>query len=349
MQAIGVSQYGPASNFETRQIPLPSPPKGRDLLIQVKALSVNPIDTKIRAGKYDDAPDYYNHVPHPFHVIAPEAAGIVASVGPDVEYFQPGDEVVYVSAPTRQGAASEYHLVDERTVGHKPKSLDFVEAAVMPLTYGTAFEMAERLNIHEGEQAGILIINGAGGVGSVATQLARYVLRLPVVVATASRPDTKEWVKKNGATHVIDHRGDLKAQIDALGLEVPIKYIFILASTEQYLSVASDICAPLGKICSIVQSSVNFYGTQFLSKSLTFAWCWLGTRGYHDYDREAQHVMMENLAKYIDEGKIHSTLTKKMRLTAEGLKTAHELIESKRTIGKIALGVDEEGEGEAFA
>jgi len=127
------------------------------------------------------------------------------------------------------------------------------------------------------------------------------------------------------------------------------RYIFILASTEQYLSVASDICAPLGKICSIVQSSVNFYGTQFLSKSLTFAWCWLGSRGYHHHDQEAQHVMLEKLAKDIDEGKIHTTLTKRMKLTAKGLITAHELIESKKTVGKIGLGVDEEGEGQLFA
>jgi NADPH:quinone reductase-like Zn-dependent oxidoreductase len=122
-----------------------------------------------------------------------------------------------------------------------------------------------------------------------------------------------------------------------------------LSSTEQYLSVAADICAPLGKICSIVQSSVNFYGTQFLSKSLTFAWCWLGSRGYHDYDRDTQHVMMESMSKNIDEGKIHTTLTKRMKLTTDGLRTAHELIESKRTIGKIGLGVDEEGETKAFA
>jgi len=307
---------------------------------------VNPIDAKIRAGTYDDAPDYYAHVPTQFHIIAPEASGIVTAIGPDVQYFAPGDHVFYVGAPVRQGAAAEYQIVDERTVGHKPASLDFVEAACMPLTYGTAWEMAERLDIHDSEQAGILIINGAGGVGSVATQLARYVLRLPVVVATASRPETKAWVLKNGATHVVDHRGDLKAQIAELDLDVPIKYIFILASTEQYLSVAADICQPLGKICSIVQSPVNFYGTQFLSKSLTFAWCWLGTRGYHHFDREVQHVMMENLAKYIDEGKIHCTLTRRMKLTREGLEKAHELIESKSTIGKIGLGVDE---GRAFA
>jgi NADPH:quinone reductase-like Zn-dependent oxidoreductase len=127
------------------------------------------------------------------------------------------------------------------------------------------------------------------------------------------------------------------------------RYIFILASTEQYLSVASDICAPLGKICSIVQSSVNFYGTQFLSKSLTFAWCWLGSRGYWDYDRGAQHVMMEKLTSWIDEGKIHCHLTRRLRLTVDGLRTAHELIETKTTIGKIGLGVDESGEGQTFA
>ncbi|KAE9372830.1 GroES-like protein [Stipitochalara longipes BDJ] len=225
MQAIGVSKYGPPSNFETRLVPLPGQPTGRDILVQVKAISVNPIDTKIRAGTYDDAPDYYDHVPRPFHIIAPEAAGVVISIGPDVQYFQPGAQVFYVGAPTRQGASAEYQFVDERTVGHKPKTLDFVEAAVMPLTYGTAWEMAERLDISVGEQAGILIINGAGGVGSVATQLARYVLRLPVVVATASRHNTNAWVTKNGATHVIDHRRDLKAQIAELSLDIPIKQV----------------------------------------------------------------------------------------------------------------------------
>ncbi|RDW65141.1 hypothetical protein BP5796_09833 [Coleophoma crateriformis] len=349
MQAIGVTQYGPPSNLQTRQVPLPGQPKGRDLLVLIKAISVNPIDTKIRAGKYDDAPDYYDHVPRPFHIIAPEGAGVVISVGPEVKYFQSGDSVFFATIPTRQGGAAEYELMDERTVGHKPKSLDFMEASVLPLTFGTAWEMAKMQDIQVGEQTGTLIINGAGGVGSVATQLARYVYRLPVVVATASRPETKEWVKKNGATHIIDHRKDLKKQIDELGLDVPIKYIFILSSTEQYLSVASDICEPLGKICSIVQSSVNFYGTQFLSKSLTFAWCWLGTRQYHHHNREEQHAMMEELSKYIDEGKIHCTLTKRLRLTAEGLRTAHEQIESKKTIGKISLGVDEEGEGKPFA
>ncbi len=126
------------------------------------------------------------------------------------------------------------------------------------------------------------------------------------------------------------------------------RYIFITHSTSTYLSVCADVCAPLGKICSIVQSPVSFYGTQFLSKSLTFAWCWLGTRPYHQYDREVHHFMLDELAAFCDAGSIRCHLTVCMKLTAAGLRRAHELIESKSTIGKIGLGVDEEGEGEAF-
>jgi NADPH:quinone reductase-like Zn-dependent oxidoreductase len=204
---------------------------------------VNPIDTKVRNGTYDDAPgrlnelgglsdlhlltitpDYYKRVPHPFHIIGFDGAGIVEEVGPECAFFKPGDEVFYVSRTTRQGTNGEYQWVNEFDVGHKPKSMDFVEAAAMPLTYGTAYEsLVERLEIKKGENVGILIINGAGGVGAVASQIARWVLELPVVITTASRPETIEFTKKMGATHVIDHRKDLKQQVDDLKLDVPIK------------------------------------------------------------------------------------------------------------------------------
>ncbi len=224
MRAIGVEKYGPIENLESRQVPKPGSPQGRDLLIRVKACSVNPIDTKIRNGNYDDAPDYYSFVPKPFHIIGCDSAGIVLEVGPQSRLFTPGDEVFYVSRTTRQGACSEFQLVDERDVGHKPKSLDFVEAAAMPLTYGTAYEsLIERLEIKEGENVGLLIINGAGGVGAMASQIARWVLDLPVVITTASRPETVEFSKKMGATHVINHREPLKQQVENLQLDVPIK------------------------------------------------------------------------------------------------------------------------------
>lgn len=208
----------------------------------MQACSVNPIDTKVRNGTYDDAPgildlnngigahtltytiDYYQRVKYPFHIIGFDGAGIVEEVGPDCQFFKPGDEVFYVSSTLRQGTTQEYQLVGEFDVGHKPKSMDFVQAAAMPLTYGTAYEsLVERTEIKKGENVGILIINGAGGVGSMASQIARWVLELPVVITTASRPETVEFTKKMGATHVINHRLDLKKQVDDLKLDVPVK------------------------------------------------------------------------------------------------------------------------------
>ncbi|GMG07586.1 unnamed protein product [Aspergillus oryzae] len=168
--------------------------------------------------------DYYKFVPRPFHIMGYDGAGIVQEVGPECTRFKPGDEVFYVSSPTKQGAYCEYQIVPDATVGHKPKSLDFVEAAAMPLTYGTAYEsLVDRLEIKKGEKAGILIINGAGGVGAMASQIARWVLDLPVVITTASRPETIDFTNKMGATHVVNHRKDLKKQVDELQLDVPIK------------------------------------------------------------------------------------------------------------------------------
>lgn len=223
MRAIGVEKYGPIGNLESRQVPKPGSPQGRDLLVRVEACSVNPIDTKIRNGTYDDAPDYYKFVPTPFHIIGYDGAGTVLEVGPQC-LSKPGDEVFYVSRTTRQGTYSEHQLVDERDVALKPKSLDFVEAAAMPLTYGTAYEsLIERLEIKKGENVGLLIINGAGGVGAMASQIARWVLDLPVVITTASRPETVDFSKNMGATHVINHRENLKQQVEDLQLDVPIK------------------------------------------------------------------------------------------------------------------------------
>ncbi|KAE8389654.1 hypothetical protein BDV23DRAFT_194313 [Aspergillus alliaceus] len=322
MNAVGVEQYGPIENLICRKVPKPDNPQGKELLIKHT--------------------DYYNFVPRPFHIMGYDGAGTVQAVGPECTRFRPGDEVFYVSSPIKQGTYSEYQIVLEDTVGHKPKSLDFVEAAAMPLTYGTAYEsLVERLEIKKGESAGILIINGAGGVGAMASQIARWVLGLPVVITTASRPETIEFTKKMGATHVVNHRGDLKEQIEGLGLNVPMRYVYITHSTARYLGVCSDIIAPLGKVCSIVQSAdMSMYGTQFMSKSLTFVWCWLGSRLYHGVETN-QGDMMEELSVLIDAGKIKCHLTKRLKLDLEGVKEAHRILESGKAIGKVALGVSE--------
>ncbi|KAL4901515.1 hypothetical protein BDW74DRAFT_187714 [Aspergillus multicolor] len=349
MKAIGVAKYGSINNFEPRDVPRPSSPTGHDILVKIKAMTVNPIDTKVRNGTYDDAPDYYNHVPKDFHIIGFDGSGTIIETGPECTSFKPGDEIFFVGSTTRQGSAAEYVLVDERGCAKKPASLDYLEAASIGLTFGTAYQsLFERLEIKQKENVGVLVINGGGGVGSAAIQLARNVLQLPVVIATASRPETIESCKRMGATHVVNHREDLEAQIKALNLDVPIKYAYIVARTEQYIDALGKILAPFGKVCSIVQAKFDFYGSDFMSKSLTFSWDWLGSSAYHRTNLENFHRIFETLSALVDEGKIRPNLTKRHRLDLKGLKEAHQLIESGKTVGKLALGVDEGGDGAPF-
>lgn len=340
--------------------------------------------------------DYYEFAPKDFHIIGYDGAGTVLEVGPEVTYFKVGDDVSWVGATTRQGSYAEYQLVSEFMCAHKPKKLDFVEAASFGLTFGTAYQsLNHRLEVKPNDDAGILIvsrrsfpwehspsydlyaltdalfseqINGGGGVGSAAIQLARHVLRLPVVVATASRQDTMDSCKKMGATHVVNHHKDLVEEIKALNLDVPIRYaypsvwsssasllttyssyVYVLAPTEQYVHAIAKICAPFAKVCTIVQADVSLYGTDFMSKSMTFSWDWLGTGVYHKARSDLYHDIFQTLASLMDEGKLFPTLTKRYKLTLEGLKEAHRQIESKTTVGKVGLGVDEPGEGTPFA
>ncbi|KAF4442461.1 7-alpha-hydroxycholest-4-en-3-one 12-alpha-hydroxylase [Fusarium austroafricanum] len=325
------------------------PPKGK-VLVKVKACSVNPIDHKVRSGTYDDAPDYYKYVPKDFHIIGYDGAGVIAKAGPDCQLFKVGDEVSWVGATTEQGSYAEYQLLSEFSCAHKPKNFDFVDAASYGLTFVTAYQsLFRRLEIKSEEKTGILIINGGGGVGSAAIQIARKVLKLPVVVATASRQETISSCKKMGATHVINHREDLVQQIENLKLNIPIKYVYIVARTEQYTRAVAKICAPFGKVCTIVQADVSLYGTDFMSKSLTFSWDWLGSAAYHHNGVEDYHEMLEKISRLMEDGTLVSTVGIRLRLTLEGLKEAHRRVESSTTVGKIALGVDEPGEGAPFA
>ncbi|KAI1388701.1 quinone oxidoreductase [Hypoxylon trugodes] len=360
MHAVGVAQYGAIANLQSREVPKPSKPTGREMLVQVKAISVNPIDMKVRAGTYDDPPDYYERVksllqepPH-FHIIGYDGAGIVLETGPDVKYFKPGNEIFYLANPVKQGTYAEQVLVDERHAGHKPGCVDFVQAAAMPLTYATAYEsLVNRLEIKEGEKAAILIINGGGGMGSIASQIARYVCKLPVVITTASRPETIAYTKKMGATHVVNHREDIVKQIRALNLpaDTPLKYAYITSRTEQYLFPIAEVIAPFGKICSIVQAKFDMYGSQMMGKSLTFSWCWLASGAYHHYvndQEEKHHDWYEQLGQYLGDGTIKCHLMQRLKATAEGIREAHRILDAGTAIGKMALGVDEPGLEEAF-
>ncbi|KAJ4416357.1 hypothetical protein N0V82_006794 [Gnomoniopsis sp. IMI 355080] len=362
MRAIGVLHYGPASNLHSTTLPTPKP-AARQLLVRTKAVSVNPIDIKVRAGTYDDAPDYYPRVKasttqyNEPHVMGYDGAGVVEAVGEDVRHFQPGDAVFFLANPLMQGTYAEFVAVDERHAGHKPASLDFVQAAAMPLTYGTAYEaLVDRLGIvpGKGEKAGLVIINGGGGVGSIATQIARKVLGLPVVITTVSRPETEAFSRSMGATHVVNHREDIVRQIRALQdlpADVPLKYALVTSRTEQYIAPLAEVLVTFGKVCSIVQAKFDMYGSQFMSKSLTFSWCWLCSGAYHGYvnDREEKHhEWFEELARLLDQGELKCHLTRRLRLNVAGIKQAHEVVENGTTVGKIALGVDEDGDGNVF-
>ncbi|KAJ6474677.1 chaperonin 10-like protein [Mycena vitilis] len=351
MRAIAVTKRGDIPVIQALTLPAPGPPTGHDLLVRIKATSVNPVDTKVRAGTYDDyqrggdALAYYTRAPAPPHVIGFDAAGIVEAVGPQAEGFQEGDAVYYSASPMRQGADAELQLVDARSVALKPVGLDFVEAAAMPLTWITAWEaLVERMEVKEGEQAGVLIINGAGGVGSCASQIARHVLKLPVVVTTASREETTAFSRSMGATHAVNHRGDVPAQIAALKLPVPIKYVFITYRTEMYMDVAATVCAPFGKVCSIVQTQeLKMYGEEWMAKGLTFVWELIGTKPCHGR-------ILKRLAELLDAGVVKTHLKTRLPLTVEGVRKGHELLASGIVIGKVGLGVDEVGmqEGDAF-
>lgn len=209
----------------------------------IEACSVNPIDIKVRAGKYDDYPgklkisnedaqakldiklsDYYDKAPGPPQICGFDAAGTIVAAGSECSLFKEGDQIYYSGSPIRQGSNAEFQLVDERNVAHKPKSLDTVEAAALPLTYITAYQgLIEQLRISTKEEAAILIINGGGGVGAIATQIARHILKLPVVITTASRPGTTDFSKRMGATHVVNHREDMVKQIEDLDLHLPLR------------------------------------------------------------------------------------------------------------------------------
>ncbi|KAI5306980.1 hypothetical protein KEM56_005899 [Ascosphaera pollenicola] len=346
MKAVGVEEYGGIDNLIEKEIPIPKV-TGHDVLVndadeyiarRVQATSINPVDTKARAGVYDDYPDYYDHVPRPFHILGFDGAGTVVERGELCHMINVGDNVYYSGSPIRQGANAEFQVVDERSCAKMPTSLNFAQAASLPLTYITAYEaLVERLEILKGEESGLLIINGAGGVGAMATQIAKEYLHLPVIVTTASRPETQDFTRKMGATHVVNHREDIVTQIKKLNLKVPVRYIFITSHTDQYMEACAKICEPFGKVCSIVQGQARMYGTEFMAKSMSFTWCLIGTKPYYGVSVESHRQILQELAGLVDRGSVRCHVTKILPFTLQGIREAHKMSESSRSIGKVAL------------
>ncbi|GGA33797.1 zinc-binding alcohol dehydrogenase family protein [Paenibacillus physcomitrellae] len=335
MKAVGLYRYLPASDEQSLQdLQIEKPvPAGRDLLVRVKAVSINPVDVKVRAPKarVEETPK----------ILGWDVAGVVEQTGPDTSLFQVGDEVYYAGSLIRQGGNSEFHLVDERIVGRKPANLDFASAAALPLTAITAWEaLFERLAISKQKEANqgkkLLIIGAAGGVGSIALQLAREVGL--TVIGTASRPESEAWVRKHGADLVISHYEDFLTQLQKEGIE-SVDYILCLHSTEKHWKAMEAVIKPLGRICSIVETKEPLDLTLLKNKSITFAWEFMFTRSkYETEDMIEQHRLLDELADWIEQGRIQSTLTETISpINAANLRKAHLKVEENRMIGKLVL------------
>lgn len=334
MKAVALTRYLPIDNPESLvDVDLPKPqPSGHDVLVAVKAIAVNPVDTKVRSPKDKVEPSP--------RVIGYDAAGVIEAVGPDVTMFKVGDEVFYAGDITRAGTNSEYHLADERVVGRKPKSLSFADAAALPLTSITAYEVLfERIGIDvAGRDKGktLLIIGGAGGVGSIAIQLAK--IAGLSVVTTASRPETIDWVRKLGADHVINHRQPLKPQLDALGL-ANIDNVAVFNDTDQHWDAAVEIVKPQGTIGLIVENAKPLNQSVAKAKSVKLAWEMMFTRAmFKTPDMIEQHNLLNKVSAWIDDGTLRTTANDAMQpINAANLRKAHKALEDGSVIGKITL------------
>lgn len=335
MKAVGLYKYLPIEDPESLlDVEVEKPvPAGRDLLVKVRAISVNPVDYKVRSPKNREEVEP--------KILGWDVAGVVEQVGPEVTLFRPGDEVFYAGSITRPGGNSEFHLVDERIVGMKPSKLDFAHAAALPLTSITAWEgLYDRLGISrnkdDNEGKTILIIGAAGGVGSIATQLAKY--SGLTVIGTASRPESADWVTGLGADHVINHFEAFLPQLKAAGWE-QVDYILCLNSTEKHWSNMAEAIAPQGKICSIVETDELLNLTLLKNKSVTFVWELMFTRStYQTPDMIEQHNLLNEIARLLDDGVLRATTNETLTpVNAANLRKAHAMLETGRTVGKVVL------------
>jgi len=335
MKAVALTRYLPIADPRSLlDVELPRPVPGpRDLLVRVEAVSVNPVDTKVRAPK--------PQVEAQPKVLGYDASGIVEAVGGEVARFRPGDAVWYAGDITRPGSNAQFQLVDERLVGRKPSTLDFAQAAALPLTTLTAWELLfDRIGLDaDGGDRGtsLLVIAGAGGVGSIALQLGRRAGL--VTIATASRPETVDWCRKMGAAHVVDHRQPLKPQLEALGF-ANVGVALNFADTDRYWDDLGEILAPQGHVGLIVEPSGALrIGDPYKAKCIGIHWEMMFARArFRTADMQAQGQVLDRVADLVDAGELRTTLTETLfPIDAANLRTAHAQLESGKTIGKVAL------------
>lgn len=332
-QAIGASEGLPITDVNAlKYVELPLvQPEGHDVLVKIKAVSVNPVDVKLRSTlpKGDKV-----------HIYGYDAVGEIVAVGDAVTKFKVGEQVYYAGVMKRAGSDAEYQLVDEAVVALKPATLTDAQAAAMPLTTLTAFElMFEKMGLkpvadaHDGET--LLVINGAGGVGSVMIQLGKWLGM--TVIATASRPETVAWVEQMGADFVVNHREDYVTAVNELGFEF-VDYIAILHSTERHFPSAAKLIAPFGHIGAIVEASEPLPMSLIKNKSASFDWEFMFAKGNYDYQLTSQGEYLSEIARLLDDGVLVSTVAKEFDgISLTNLRAAHALVEADQMIGKVVI------------
>ncbi|MDM0078205.1 zinc-binding alcohol dehydrogenase family protein [Variovorax sp. J2P1-59] len=333
MKAVGYHQALPIDNpasLEDLDLPVPQP-QARDLLVRVKAISVNPVDTKVRKNAAPEAGQA--------KVLGWDAVGTVEAVGPAVKNFKPGDRVYYAGSITRPGANSELHVVDERIAAVAPRSLDDAQAAALPLTTITAYELLfDRLRVPKGGGAGqtLLITGGAGGVGSILIQLARQLTQLRVI-ATASRPETREWCLALGAHTVIDHSKPLAAGLKAAGIG-EVDMVASLTQTQQHYAQIIESVKPQGQI-AVIDDMPVLDVMPLKTKCISLHWEMMFTRSrFETPDMARQGELLAEVAELVDAGRIRTTANASFgTINAANLRKAHALIESGKAQGKVVL------------
>ncbi|MGI9421154.1 MAG: zinc-binding alcohol dehydrogenase family protein [Geminicoccaceae bacterium] len=336
MKAVALRDYLPIENPSSfLDVDLPKPePKGRDILVAVQAIAVNPVDTKVRGGRGKEGV-----TEDPPRVIGWDASGRVEAIGDDVTLFKPGDEVWYAGDITRPGCNAEFQLVDERIVGRKPASLGHAEAAALPLTTITAYEaFFDRLGIdRDGADKGqsILIIGAGGGVGSIGIQLAKHAGL--EVIATASRPETTAWVQELGADHVVDHREDMVPQVRALGMQ-HVDHVAIFNDMRHW-ATAVELIRPQGGIVSIDDTHLPMPMDGMKPKAASLHWEFMFARAMHQTpDMIEQHKLLSWVADEIDAGRMRTTVDQVLSpINAATMREAHRLVETGQAKGKIVV------------
>ncbi|HEY4143947.1 zinc-binding alcohol dehydrogenase family protein [Pinirhizobacter sp.] len=312
------------------EMDLPTPAPGpRDLLVAIHAIAVNPVDTKVRQRVAVTEP----------RILGWDAVGTVVDTGADVTLFKKGEEVFYAGSIARPGSYAEFGLVDERIAGHKPRTIDAAQAAALPLTSITAFELLfDRLGVDEGGGKGqsLLIVGAGGGVGSILVQLARKLTQL-TVIGTASRKETSDWVKELGAHHVIDHGKALGPQLKALGVE-QVEWVASLTHTHEYFDQLVEVMAPQARF-GLIDDPETLDATRLKQKAISLHWELMFTRSvFQTPDMQRQHEILERIASLVDDGTLRTTIGENFgRINAENLRKAHKKIESHTARGKIVL------------